>query len=132
MLVTLLALGAEAADPEGVPVTVRVVDTRGEPLATAVVRHREEKDRHRVNAETGEWTARVLYLPDGTERFFAKGMELELEVSAPGYRTERVLYRVRRRRNIFEVPLSRLTIAPSQESARDVEVPMPRPRPLDK
>ncbi|MEO0603996.1 MAG: hypothetical protein AAF211_21345, partial [Myxococcota bacterium] len=95
MLPFLVAMRALGANPEGVPVTVRVLDDTGDPLATAVVRHREEKDRHRVNAETGEWTARVLYLPDGRERFIEKGMELDLEVSAPGYRTERVLYRVR-------------------------------------
>jgi len=131
-LVLLALLQAHGADKDGIPVTVRVVDEEGEPIPTAVVRHREEKDRHQVNVETGEWTERVLYLADGRERFIEKGMTLDLEVSAPGYRTERVLYEVRRRRNVFEVPLSRLVIAPSKDEPDDVEILMPRPRPLDK
>ncbi|MEN0061873.1 MAG: hypothetical protein AAGA48_06950 [Myxococcota bacterium] len=131
-LVVVLSSFAEAADPEGIPVTVRVVDENRNPISTAVVRHPEEKDRHRVNAKTGEWTDRVLYLPDGRELFFVKGLRLDLEVSAPGYRTERVVYEVRKRRNVFEVPLEALKIDASQDTVEDVEVLMPRPRPLDK
>lgn len=131
MIALLLATTAAAGEP-GIPVTVRVLDLEGAPVASAVVRHRDEKDRHRVNAETGEWTNRVLYMPDGREVFIEKGMTLEFEVSAPGYRTERVVYDVRRRRNVFEVPLARLTIAPSDDRAEDVEIEMPRPKALDK
>lgn len=131
-MIWLTALLAYGADPEGIPVTVRVVDAAGEPVSTAVVRHPDEKDRHRVNAETGEWTDRVLYLPDGRELFFTKGMQLELEVSAPGYRTEHVVYTVRRRKNVFEVPLTQLRIDASPDKPEDVEVLMPRPRPLNR
>ncbi|MEL6349484.1 MAG: hypothetical protein AAFV53_40650 [Myxococcota bacterium] len=93
---------------EGVPITVKVVDEASEPIPTAVVRHPEEADRHRVNSITGEWTAPVLYLPDGGELIFTPGMTLRLEVSAPGYMTQIVQYDIRKRRNKIEVALSEL------------------------
>ncbi|MBT3221446.1 MAG: hypothetical protein HN348_20375, partial [Proteobacteria bacterium] len=53
------------AEDIGIPVTVQVVDIEGVPIATAVVRHPMEADRHRVNTETGRWTASILYMPNG-------------------------------------------------------------------
>jgi len=95
---------------EGVPLTVRVVDAEGQPIATAVVRHPEEAERHRVNAVTGEWTDSVLYLPDGGELVFNPGMTLRLEVSAPQFLTKVVQYDVRKRNNRINVTLQPLVL----------------------
>src|SRR5687768_13385510 len=101
LVMVWLAGVAQAKEPaDGVEVTVKVVDAAtGAPIPTAVVRHPDEQDRHRVNSASGEWTGSVLYLPDGTELLFAKGLQLELEVSAPDYVNSRLSYKVRKRRN---------------------------------
>ncbi len=103
---------AMAKDPgsDGVPIQVTVVDVEGKPISTAVVRHPEEADRHRVNSLTGVWEAEILYLPDGSELVFTPGTTLTLEVSAPGYMTQIIQYDVRKRRNRIEVLLPVLDI----------------------
>ena len=68
---------AKSAD-EGVPVRVVVRDDAKTPIATAVVRHPQEADRHRVNAVDGSWEASVLYMPDGTE------LQVFVKKSKPG------------------------------------------------
>jgi len=95
---------------EGVPVKVYVVDGEGEPVSTAVVRHPNEADRHRVNAETGHWEGSVLYLPDGSELIFTPGISLQLEVSAPGFMTKVISYDVKKRRNQFPVVLEGMSL----------------------
>ncbi|MBX2799176.1 MAG: hypothetical protein KTR31_15995 [Myxococcales bacterium] len=130
LLLLLLPLSM-GADSVGIPVTVRVIDAQtGEPIRTAVVRHPREQDRHRVNTETGQWTESVLYMPDGSELVFEKGMELEFEVSAPGYANQRVTYLVRRRKNTFEVPLTRMEIDLSDEDPEDVIIQFGRDKPI--
>lgn len=125
----LLALGvgtglsttAEAKkkkNAEGIPLTVRVVDAVGEPIPTAVVRHPEEADRHRVNTITGEWTAPILYLPTGEEIIFAPGMTVKLEISAPGYLARIVTYDIKKRRNKIEIALDML------EDDEEIEEPV--------
>ncbi|MEL6343201.1 MAG: hypothetical protein AAFV53_08690 [Myxococcota bacterium] len=108
MLAMSLPAHAKKKKSEGIPLTVRVVDLGGEPIATAVVRHPEEADRHRVNAITGEWTAPVLYLPTGEELLFTPGMTVRLEVSAPGYMARIIEYSIRKRRNTIEIALDML------------------------
>jgi len=111
---------AEAGkNDEGVPVTIKVLDLTGEPISTAVVRHPEEADRHRVNSITGEWTAPILYLPDGGELIFTPGMTIRLEVSAPGFMTQIIQYDIRKRRNKVEVTLAELAM-----DDEDVEEPL--------
>lgn len=120
---------ALAAGSDGVPIQVTVLDLDGKPISTAVVRHPEEADRHRVNALTGVWEGDVLYLPDGSEMVFVPGMTLTLEVSAPGYVTQIVQYDVRKRRNRIEVTLPILEI-----DASDIEEPLiqfGRDKPVD-
>ena len=90
---------------EGVQVRVIVLDEAREPIRTAVVRHPEEADRHRVNSVDGSWESNVLFLPDGSELRFTPGMTLDLEISAPGYMTQVFQYQVRKRRNTVEVAL---------------------------
>ena len=120
---------ALAGGTDGVPIQVTVLDLDGNPISTAVVRHPEEADRHRVNALTGVWEGDVLYLPDGSEMVFVPGMTLTLEVSAPGYVTQIVQYDVRKRRNRIEVTLPVLVVDES-----DIEEPLiqfGRDKPVD-
>jgi len=136
---SLLALGlglfaaapVAAADELGVPVTVVVVDIEENPIPTAVVRHVEEKERHPVNTTTGAWVASVLYLADGTELMFEKGMVLQLEVSAPNFLNESVTYQVRRRRNKFTVTLQAMDLGNDPGEGGDPVIQFGRDKPLD-
>lgn len=130
----VLSSSAEAkkgseADPEGVPVKVKVLDVDGNPIATAVVRHPDEADRHRVNSLTGEWFNSVLYLPDGSEMIFTPGMQLLLEISAPGYMTKIIQYDIRKRKNNIEVALDKLEI--EEQSIEEPTIQFGRDKPRD-
>ena len=127
-----LATPAYAQDDEGVPVTVQVLDTEGNPVPTAVVRHPQEESRHRVNTETGKWTDSVLYLPNGDELVFEKGMELEFEISAPGYQNARVKYFVRKRKNLVPVVLQKMELDLTEdEEMDDPVIQFGRDKPID-
>ena len=112
VLVAMLLTGCATtkSSGDGVPVKVYVKDIEGQPISTAVVRHPSEADRHRVNAETGHWEQAILYLPDGSELIFEPGLNLQLEVSAPGYMTRVVAYDVKKRRNQFPVVLEKMEL----------------------
>lgn len=115
-LAVSLTLPAQAKeDEEGIPVEVRVMDMQGNPISTAVVRHPQEEERHRVNTVTGSWVASILYMPDGSMLKFDKGMALEFEVSAPGYVTRTVPYIVRKRKNVIEVGLEEMQVEEEEE-----------------
>ncbi|MCB9673873.1 MAG: hypothetical protein H6737_02090 [Alphaproteobacteria bacterium] len=105
-----LGLAAPAWASGGTPVSIKVVDAGGEPIASAVVRHPEEKERHRVNMATGIWTGDAVYLADGTELLFERNLELTLEVSAPGYQNKRFSYIVKKRKNLAVVQLDKLDL----------------------
>lgn len=116
-LVSLAVLGGFFGDDAlakkgqvGTRVYVQVLDDAGLPIPTAVIRHPEEADRHRVNSVDGTWDEEVLYLPDGSEMIFKPGMILVLEVSAPGYETKVIQYQVRRKRNNVKVDLAKLQL----------------------
>jgi len=126
-----LASAPAYADDPGTPVTVRVLDTAGVPIPTAVVRHPKEEDRHRVNTELGTWTGSVLYMPDGSELIFEKGMLLEFEVSAPGYQNQRVTYEMRKRKNEFDVFLEKMQIDMTDEDPEDIVIQFGRDKPID-
>ena len=113
---------------DGVPVKVFVVDPEGKPISTAVVRHPDEADRHRVNAETGHWEGSVLYLPDGSELQFNPGISLQLEVSAPGYMTRVVAYDVKKRRNQFPVELNKMSLKDSDFEEPIIQFGRDKPR----
>ncbi len=130
LLVSGPAFAKKGKDDEGVPVYVKVLDLEGEPVSTAVIRHPDEADRHRVNALTGEWFASVLYLPDGSEMIFTPGMSIQFEISAPGYMTQIIQYDIRKRKNRLEVTLPLLPI----EEEEEIEEPLiqfGRDRPRD-
>jgi len=120
-LMAVLGGQAEAKkdkNEDGVPIKVVVKDELKQAIPTAVIRHPDEQDRHRVNALTGAWEESKLYLPDGRELIFVPGMTLKLEVSAPGYMTKVIQYDVRKRKNVIEVELSQLVF-----DEQDVEEP---------
>ena len=113
------ALAKKDKFEDGVPVKVTVLDAVGEPIPTAVIRHPEEADRHRVNSLTGSWEESKLYLPDGSELIFTPGMSIQLEVSAPGYLTQIIQYDIRKRKNHVEVALPEL-----QLDEQDIDEPL--------
>lgn len=104
---------------DGVPVKVTVLDAQGEPVPTAVIRHPDEADRHRVNSLTGSWEESKLYMPDGSELIFVPGMTIQLEISAPGYMTQIVQYDIRKRKNNVEITLPELDLDDS-----DIDEPL--------
>ncbi len=124
---------AHAADEaEGIPVKVIVTDVDGKPIPTAVVRHPQEADRHRVNTFDGSWEAAVLYLPDGTELRFLKGMTLELEISAPGYVNQRIQYLVRSRKNVLPITLEKMAFdLGTDPDEEDPVIQFGRDKPID-
>ena len=132
VLAALLAAAPAQAEEVGIPVTVHVMDTEGNPIPTAVVRHPNEADRHRVNTETGKWEASVLYMPNGDELVFEKGMQLEFEVSAPGYTNARITYYVRKRKNVAPVILEKMELDLStDEDIEDPVIQFGRDKPID-
>lgn len=129
LLSTLLSFPAFAKkESEGVPVRVIVLDPEGQVIPTAVVRHPDEMDRHRVNSVDGSWEANVLYLPDGSELRFTTGMTLDLEISAPGYMTQVYQYQVRKRRNVVEVTLQPIEMDDSTIEEPIITFKQDRPR----
>jgi hypothetical protein len=95
---------------DGVPLKVYVLNGTGDPIPTAVVRHPDEADRHRVNAATGHWEGSVLYMEDGSELIFMPNTTIQLEVSAPGFLTKVIQYDIKKRRNQFDVQLDQLSL----------------------
>ncbi|MBN2801430.1 MAG: hypothetical protein JXX28_19975 [Deltaproteobacteria bacterium] len=126
-----LLLPAQEALANDLPLTVAVVDAEGAPIPTAAVRHPDERDRHHVNARNGAWTASVLYLPDGTEIAFAPGLVLTLDVSAPGYQTQKVTYAMRKRRNRVTVTLAPIDAKLDLDEMEEPVIHMGRDVPLE-
>ena len=110
VLLTPTTADARKDKSEGVPIQITVVDEAGAPVPTAVIRHPDEADRHRVNAANGRWTGTRLYLPDGSELVFTPGIAIKFEISAPGYMTQIVQYDVRKRKNNVDVQLPALML----------------------
>ena len=120
------------AQEAGIPLTVTVVDAATElPIPTAVVRHPSEANRHQVNTANGSTTISVLYMDDGTEVIFAKGMELLFEISAPGYLNQKFTYVMRRRKNRVTVPLVKMNIDIDMDEEDDPVIQFGRDKPLD-
>ncbi len=106
-------------DGEGVNVKITVLDDGGDAIPTAVIRHPDEADRHRVNSMTGSWEDSKLYMPDGSEMIFTPGMNVRFEVSAPGYLTKIISYDIRKRKNNVEVNLAELEM-----DEQDIDEPL--------
>lgn len=102
---------ASAGDEEDAKlITVRVLDGAGAPIPNAWVRLPQTEGRRMVD-EVGRWQAKSLYELDGRERFFLKGMTLDLTISAPGYTSRSVAYEVRNRRNLITVQLDPMNLS---------------------
>lgn len=128
----LLAAPAFAAD-EGIPVTIEVRDLATDKVVpTAVIRHPKEAERHRVNVETGRWEESVLYMIDGEELLFQKGMDLTFEISAPGYKNHEMQVQVRKRRNLFVVHLEKMTLDLEEDFENEPSIQFDRDVPLEK
>ena len=112
----------------GVNVKVKVLDEANKAVATAVIRHPEEDQRHPVNAVDGTWEAAVLYLPDGSELTFVPGERLRLEISAPGFVTQHVEYQIKRRRNSFAVNLKAIELDDEEIEEPVIQFGRDRPR----
>jgi len=113
------ALAKKGEGSVGTRVNVTVMDEEAVAIPTAVIRHPDEADRHRVNSVDGSWEEEVLYMPDGTELIFEPGLVLFLEISAPGYETQVIQYEVRKRKNFVEVKLAKLNF-----DDEEIEEPM--------
>lgn len=120
-----------AAEDDGVPIKIIVVDVEGAPIPTAVVRHPKEAERHRVNTLDGSYEASILYLPDGSELKFAKGMTVEFEISAPGYVNQKVQYLIKKKRNVIKVALAKMELGTEEEEEDDPVIQFGRDKPID-
>lgn len=132
-LASVAAPEAQAKDEEeGIFVTLRVTDPNGAPIPTATVRNTQEQERHRVNADTGEFPINVFYLPDGSEVLIAKGSMLTFEISAPGYQNFKFSYVVRKHKNLVPVVLQPMTLEiENEENADDVPIQFGRDKPIE-
>jgi hypothetical protein len=126
------ATHAQAKEEEtpGIPLEIQVVDAQGAPIPTAKVRNPQEKDPKGVNADTGTWKGSVLYLPDGTEMFFAKGMELTFEISAPGYKNQKITYVMRKRKNRVLITLEKMALDMNDVEEEDPVIQFGRDKPI--
>ena len=129
LTISSTAFAKKKKDNEGVNVRVTVVDEAGEPIPTAVIRHPDEADRHRVNSLTGTWEGSVLYLPDGSEMIFTPGMSIQFEISAPGYMTRVVQYDIRKRKNT--VPVSLQVLEMTEDDIEEPIITFGRDKPRD-
>jgi hypothetical protein len=127
----VLLTGPAHAKKGAIPLTVQVEDGAGEPIITAAVRHPVERERHRVNHVTGAWTTTALYLPGGEVLKFDPGMEIEFEVTAPGYVSETIRYIVRKRKNVIEVTLMEMDLTEDREAHDDPIIAFGRDKPID-
>jgi len=128
---TVLCSEPAQAKKGPISLTVQVEDSIGEPIVSAAVRHPEERERHRVNHVTGAWTTTALYLPGGDILKFDPGMEVEFEVTAPGYVSETIRYIVRKRKNVIEVTLQEMDLAEDREAPEDPIIAFGRDKPID-
>lgn len=129
VLLVALMQSAHAKEDVGIEVKVCVVDAASAPIPTAIVRHPQEADRHRVNASDGCYPASSIYTPDGTEIRFTAGMDLTLEISAPGYQTEVITYQVRKRKN--NVLLTLQAIEMSEENIEEPIITFKQDKPRE-
>lgn len=133
LLAALLTLGASSpamAKSTDLVLKIFVLDEEGGPVTTASVRNTQEAEKHGVNAETGSWESAVLYLADGTELKFAPDMQVDFEISAPGYVTQKVSYLMRKRKNVIKVNLGK--ISDTEDTDEDVDINFGRDKPREK
>ena len=128
--------GAAAADrDEEISVTIQVLDERTKaPIPTAAIRHVPEPDRHPVNAETGAWSDSAFTGPEGEVQPFGAGMRPTVDVSAPGYITRTIDYKVRKRasKNVITVLLAPQALTVEASEIEGIGIQFKVDKPLDK
>ena len=122
--------GGVASDEPGIPLTLKVVDDQGKVIPSAVIRHPEEQERHRVNSYDGTWTASWLIMPDGRELVFERDLLLEFEISAPGYLNKPVVYVMKRRKNSVEIVLEPMDFSFEEDELDEPEIGFGVDKPL--
>lgn len=129
-MVGCLKSGGVASDEPGIPLTLKVVDEQGKVIPSAVIRHPEEQERHRVNSYDGTWTASWLIMPDGRELVFERDLLLEFEISAPGYLNKPVVYVMKRRKNSVEIVLEPMDFSFEEDELDEPEIGFGVDKPL--
>jgi hypothetical protein len=130
LLVGCLKSGGPSADEPGIPLTLKVVGVDGKVIPSAVIRHPEEQERHRVNSYDGTWTASWLIMPDGRELVFERDLLLEFEISAPGYLNKPVVYVMKRRKNSVEIALEKMEFSFEEDELDEPEIGFGVDKPL--
>lgn len=122
---------AHAGNAKLTEVSVQVLDTKGEPIATAYVRNPQERELHEVNSVTGRWSSAHLYLPGGKTEPIEVGAPLTFDITAPGYISEKVRYVVRKRKNDIIVTLAEMDLEEEEDDLRMPIIAFGRDVPLD-
>jgi hypothetical protein len=130
LLVGCLKSGGASSDEPGIPLTLKVVGVDGKVIPSAVIRHPEEQERHRVNSYDGTWTASWLIMPDGRELVFERDLLLEFEISAPGYLNKPVVYVMKRRKNSVEIALEKMDFSFEEDELDEPEISFGVDKPL--
>ena len=130
LLVGCLKSGGPSSDEPGIPLTLKVVDAQGQVIPSAVIRHPEEQERHRVNSYDGTWTASWLIMPDGRELVFERDVMLEFEISAPGYLNKPVVYVMKQRKNRVEIMLEAMDFSFEEDELDEPEIGFGTDKPL--
>jgi hypothetical protein len=68
---------------------------------------------------------------DGTEFIFLKDLDIPLEVTAPGFESQAVVYRVRKRKNVATIPLKKLDLSALEAEDEDPVISFGRNKPRD-
>jgi hypothetical protein len=133
LLTAMLAFAGSPAMAKSTELNLKilVLDEEGAPVSTASIRNAQEAEKHGVNGQTGAWEGTVLYLADGTEVKFTPDMQLEFEISAPGFVTQKVTYLMRKRKNLIKVNLGKIT-AGTEDTDEDVDIGFGRDKPREK
>ena len=106
LTLALLSLATPALAKRPQILTVVGTNEAGQPIPNAWVRVPGYEGRRDVEPETGVWETSTLYRNDGAAMIFTKGMDIEFNVTAPGFVPARVAYRVRPRRQCRLRPCS--------------------------
>lgn len=112
-----------------IPISIAVQSPDEAPIPTAHIRHSEEAMLHDVNHETGRWSGDSLYLKDGTRVPFKNKQVLRFDVSAPGYQSSVVEFRLRKRMNHVRVILTPIDFDTDIEIADEPNINFYRSRP---
>ena len=116
-------------EKEGVNITITVFDEETkQPLTTARIKHPLEALPHLVHPQTGQWKESTILLEDGRTLNFTPGTTLQLDISAPQYMTQNMIYEVSCWRNNIDIYLEKLS---PMEELEDIIIPAPVPIDMD-